>query len=107
MATSAMWNEYYAVRRHTTQHLFGAIARGRLPDFLRREWASMPENDISDVAFDRFLINGKEGALYEARPGETVRLRIVNAGASTYFHLGFAGGPMRIVAADGVDVEPI
>jgi len=41
------------------------------------------------------------------KPGETVRLRIINGSATTYFHLEFAGGPMRIISADGHDVEPV
>jgi len=36
-----------------------------------------------------------------------VRLRIINAGSSSYFYVQFAGGPMTLVAADGQDVEPI
>jgi hypothetical protein len=36
-----------------------------------------------------------------------VRLRIINASASTYFYLQFAGGDMKIVSADGVDVKPV
>ena len=100
-------NEWYAIERGTNQHLFGAIRSGRLLDFLRREWASMPDNDISDVAYDRFLANGRGDLRLAAEPGETVKLRIVNAGAASYFYLQFAGGPMTVVAADGQDVEPV
>jgi FtsP/CotA-like multicopper oxidase with cupredoxin domain len=99
-------NDYYSIRRGTNQHVWGAIRRGRLTDFLRREWRSMPDNEISDVAYDRFLINGRPESWIPANPGDRIRLRLVNAGASTYFYVQFAGGPMTVVAADGLDVEP-
>ena len=67
----------------------------------------MPPMDISDVAYDAFLINGRPTATIPARPGERLRVRIVNAAASTYFYLGIGKGPLRIVAADGVDVVPL
>jgi FtsP/CotA-like multicopper oxidase with cupredoxin domain len=66
----------------------------------------MPDNEISDVAYDRFLINGRPESWIPANPGDRIRLRLVNAGASTYFYVQFAGGPMTVVAADGLDVEP-
>ena len=100
-------NEWYAIERNTNQSVWGALRRGRIVDFLRREWQSMPENEISDVAYDAFLINGKRDHRIPAEPGETIRLRIVNAGAASYFYVQFAGGPMTIVAADGLDVEPV
>ncbi len=99
-------NEYFSIRRGTNQHLWGAVQRGRLMSFLQREWQSMPDNEISDVAYDRFLINGRPDGSIAAEPGQRIRLRLVNAGASTYFYVQFAGGPMTVVAADGVDVEP-
>lgn len=46
-------------------------------------------------------------SILHAEPNETVRLRIIDASATTYFHLEFAGGPMYIIAADGIDVEPV
>jgi FtsP/CotA-like multicopper oxidase with cupredoxin domain len=67
----------------------------------------MPPMDIADVAYDRFLANGNRRSALGGRTGRTVRLRIINGSATTYFHLEFAGGPMTIIAADGMDVEPV
>jgi FtsP/CotA-like multicopper oxidase with cupredoxin domain len=67
----------------------------------------MPPMDIADVAYDRFLANGKSETSLLAQPGETVRLRIIDGSATTYFHVEFAGGPMQIIGADGLDVEPV
>ena len=35
-----------------------------------------------------------------------MRLRIINAASASYFYVQFAGGPMTVVAADGMAVEP-
>ena len=79
-------NEWYAIERNTNQSLWGALRRNRLGDFLRREWESMPDNEISDIAYDRFLINGNTAPEFVAKPGETVRLRIINAASASYFY---------------------
>lgn len=64
--------------------------------------------DVSDVFYDRFLINCKNvGQLAGFKGGDKVRLRISNGGASTYFWLKWSGGKMTVVANDGNDVEPI
>ena len=67
----------------------------------------MPAMDVSDVFYNKFLLNGQEQAYFkDAKPGEVVRLRIINGGTSSYFQLQYAGGPMQVVAADGNDVVP-
>lgn len=100
-------SEWYALKKGSAQSIFGAASLGRLGDYFARELQRMPAMDIADVAYDRFLVNGKPETMLPAAPGETVRLRIIDGSSTTYFHLEFAGGPMTIVAADGQDVEPI
>lgn len=100
-------NDYYSLKKGSMQSLIGAVKADALPEALKRSWMRMPPMDISDVAYDKFLVNGQPSAILKARPGETVRLRIINASASTYFYLQFAGGSMRVIAADGMDVEPV
>lgn len=99
-------SEWYTVEKGSGQSILGAARLGMLGSYFQRELQRMPPMDISDVAYDRFLANGKAEANLAARSGETVRLRIINGSATTYFHLEFAGGPMVIVATDGQDVEP-
>ena len=61
--------------------------------------------DLSDVGYDAFLINGKQSLHNtDIKPGERVRLRIINASASSYFHVEFSGGDMTLIEADGVAV---
>lgn len=100
-------SEWYAIEKGAGQSILGAARIGMLGSYFRRELQRMPAMDIADVAYDNFLANGKSELLLAADPGETVRLRIVDGSSTTYFHLEFAGGPMTIVAADGLDVEPV
>ena len=99
-------SEYFSVEKGTAQSLWGALRAGELGSVFRRSLKRMPPMDISDVAYDAFLVNGAPTTSIDAEPGERLRLRIVNAAASTYFYLGIAGRPFRVVAADGVDVDP-
>jgi len=53
-------------------------------------------------------MNGNEVNYFnDATPGEVVRLRIINGSASSYFTLQYAGGDMRIVSSDGINVQPL
>jgi CopA family copper-resistance protein len=100
-------SEWYALQKGSGQSIMGAARAGMLGDYFKRELQRMPAMDIADVAYDRFLANGRPESILEAAPGETVRLRIIDGSATTFFHLEFSGGPMTVVAADGIDVEPV
>jgi FtsP/CotA-like multicopper oxidase with cupredoxin domain len=100
-------NDYYSLKKGSMQSMLGAVKVKALQDVMKRSWMRMPPMDISDIAYDRFLVNGKPSATLDARTGQTVLLRIINASASTYFYLQFAGGDMKVVSADGVDVQPV
>ena len=107
MRTLMRGSDWYAIRKGTVQSIVGAIQAGNLTDYVKREKARLPPMDVSDVAYDAFLVNGKRRVDLKAKPGEVVRLRVINAAASTYFYLHAATGPLTIVAADGNDVQPI
>jgi FtsP/CotA-like multicopper oxidase with cupredoxin domain len=100
-------SEWYAIRKKSGQSILGAVRLGMLGDYFMRELQRMPAMDISDVAYDLFLANGRTEIDLPADPGEVVRLRVIDGSSTTNFHLEFAGGPMTIVAADGPAVEPI
>ena len=100
--------DWFAIRKGTTQSYAEAIKAGHLKTKLTNEWKRMLAMDVSDVYYDRFLINGKnESKLDSFKAGDKVRLRISNGGASTYFWLSYAGGKITVVASDGNDVEPV
>jgi CopA family copper-resistance protein len=72
----------------------------------------MDPSDISDVteAAYTLLINGHsfgENWTGLFRPGERVRLRIINAAAQTTFNFRIPGLPMTLVATDGINMRPV
>lgn len=100
-------SEWFALQKGSSQSILGAARLGMLGEYFSRELQRMPAMDIADVAYDRFLVNGQNSLSLESEPGETIRLRIIDGSATTYFHLQFSGGPMQIIAADGIDVQPV
>lgn len=99
-------SDWYAFRKGAMQSVLGAAKAGSLADFWDRERSRMPAMDVSDVAYDAFLANGKRSIDLKGKPGERVRLRFINAGAATYFYLQSATGPVTLVGSDGKDVKP-
>ncbi|MDF0733677.1 copper resistance system multicopper oxidase [Pseudomonas entomophila] len=80
----------------------------------RMAWARMrmSPTDLADIsaATYTYLLNGQppDGnftCLF--RPGETVRLRLVNASAMTYFDFRIPGLKLTVIAADGLPVVPV
>lgn len=101
-------SDWFAIKKGTTQSYAEAIKQGHFKTKLTNEWKRMLAMDVSDVYYDQFLINGQnESQLTQFKAGDKVRLRISNAGASSYFWLTYAGGKMTVVANDGNDVEPV
>ncbi|WNM17984.1 multicopper oxidase family protein [Flavobacterium capsici] len=100
--------DWFAIKKGTTQSYAEAIRAGHFKTKLTNEWKRMLAMDVSDVYYDKFLINGQnESQLSQFKAGDKVRLRISNGGASSYFWLKYAGGKMTVVANDGNDVEPV
>jgi FtsP/CotA-like multicopper oxidase with cupredoxin domain len=101
-------NDWSAIKKGTVQSYSEAIKAGHFKTKLGNEWKRMLAMDVSDVYYDKFLINGKnESQLSQFNAGDKVRLRISNGGASSYFWLNYAGGKITVVANDGNDVEPV
>ena len=100
-------SEFFGVRKKTAQSVLGAAKTGKLGEYFEREAMRMPAMDLADIAYDAFLVNGKPEENLSAESGETVRLRVIDGSASTFFHLSYADGPMTIVGADGQPVEPV
>ena len=101
-------SDWGAIKKGTTQSYLEAIKTGHFRTKVTNEWKRMMAMDVSDVYYDKFLINGKnESQLSQFKGGDKVRLRISNGGASSYFWLNYAGGKMTVVANDGNDVVPV
>jgi CopA family copper-resistance protein len=100
--------DWFAIKKGTTQSYSESIRQGHFKTKIKNEWKRMAAMDVSDIYYEKFLINGKdEQQLSQFRGGDKVRLRISNGGASTYFWLTYAGGKITVVANDGNDVEPV
>lgn len=100
--------DWFAIQKGTTQSYGEAIAQGHFKTKIINEWKRMNAMDVSDVYYNKFLINGKsESHFTQFKKGEKVRLRISNGGASTNFWLNYGGGKITVVANDGNDVEPV
>lgn len=100
--------DFFSIKKNSVQSYGEAIKAGHFGDKIKQEWMRMPAMDISDVHYDAFLMNGKpEFDLSSFKAGDVVKLRIINASSSSYFWIQFAGGKMKVVAADGQDVKPV
>ncbi len=80
----------------------------------RIQWAKMrmDPTDVSDVtgAAYKFLINGhgpQDNWTGLFKPGERVRLRVINTAAQTVFDVRIPGLKLTVVAADGQAVRPV
>jgi CopA family copper-resistance protein len=107
MRTLKRGSEWFALEKGGAQSVLGAARANSLGAYFFRELQRMPPMDIADVAFNYFLANGEVETEIPARPGETVRLRIIDGSSSTNFHLEYAGGPMTVITADGQPVESV
>ena len=107
---------YYNYQERTVADFFADVRRGGWVDTIesRSMWAEMrmSSRDIADVTGSTYtyLLNGHSpeenwSALFKR--GETVRLRVVNGSAMSYFDLRIPGLKMTVVAADGQPVQPV
>ena len=100
--------DYYLYKKNSVRSIVGAAKAGGLKTYLKNEWDRMGGMDLSDVGYDAFLINGKrDSQILVAHPGERIRLRIINAGSSSYFNVSLGQEAMKVIAADGQDIEPV
>ncbi|WP_034892152.1 multicopper oxidase domain-containing protein [Gillisia sp. Hel_I_29] len=100
--------EWYNIKKGTATPLNQVIKRGALGaqlDFWRQR---MEGADIADIYYPAFLINGEEKIEYpDFKPGEKVRMRIIDGSASTSFWMTFGGETPTLVSADGKDIVPL
>jgi len=68
-----------------------------------------PFGDAGDVAYPHYLINGRVPTapdVLRGKPGQRVRLRIINAGSDTLFTVALGGHRLTITHTDGYAVQP-
>ena len=65
--------------------------------------------DGGDVAYPYYLVNGRISTAprtFNAKPGDRIRLRIINAASDTFFTVALGGHEMTVTHADGYAVRP-
>lgn len=65
--------------------------------------------DAGDVTYPHVIANGRIAdapRAFATKPGQRVRLRLINAASDTAFRVGVPGVPMRITHTDGYPVKP-
>ena len=115
-ATLKRNSDYYNFAKPTLGRFLRDVRREELDAALaeRRMWNRMRMNptDLGDVSAHTYtyLLNGTPPAgnwtgLF--KPGERVRLRIINGSSMSYFDLRIPGLKLTVVSSDGQDVEPV
>ena len=109
-------SDYFNYRRRTVGDFIADARQKGLSSTVSDRWMwgqmRMNASDLLDVSGHTYtyLMNGVTPAgnwtgLF--RPGEKVRLRIINGSSMTFFDIRIPGLSMTVVAADGQDIEPV
>ena len=115
-ATLKRQSDYYNFSKRTAADFFADVRqRGFAATAAdRRMWGGMrmDPTDLADVGGHAYtyLLNGRAPAgnwtgLF--KPGERVRLRIINGSSMSFFDVRIPGLKMTVVATDGQDVEAV
>ena len=111
-----MQSDYYNFNQPTAVDFFRDVSEKGFKAALekRKMWNQMRMNptDLADISAYTYtyLTNGATPASNWTgifKPGEKVRLRLINGSAMTFFDVRIPGLKMTVVQADGQDVEPV
>ena len=105
--------DYYQYSRRTVGDFFDDVKTHgwRQAWDIAKMWGKMRmmPTDIADVTNYTFLMNGKapdENWTEIFTPGESVRLRFINASGMSIYDVRIPGLKLKVVSADGQNVEP-
>ena len=109
-------SEYFNFGQRTAVDFIGSVRSQGLKSALgeRRMWNQMRMNptDLADVsgATYTYLMNSSTPAgnwtgLF--KPGERVRLRVINGSSMSFFDVRVPGLKLQVIAADGQDIAPV
>lgn len=110
---------YYNDRRQTLPDLYADLKAARSPQEREAIWNErvawarmrMDPTDATDGGSQwQFLVHGQRiednwTALF--KPGERIRLRLINASAMNFFDVSIPGLDLTVVQADGQNVRPV
>lgn len=80
-----------------------------IKDYKSMQQMRMSLYDLSDVAYDAYLLNGRtqcEPWIAPVQIGDIVRLRFIGAAGSTIYHVKIPGTKMQMVHVQGNDIQP-
>ncbi|MFG2980223.1 multicopper oxidase family protein [Streptomyces sp. NPDC048258] len=83
-------------------------ATGGSPHLLVGADSDILGREAGDVAHPYYLVNGRaadDPSVFTARPGDRIRLRIINAGGDTAFRIALGGHELTVTHTDGFPVE--
>lgn len=114
--TLKLQSEYFNYGQRTAGDFLRSVHKEgwqhALDDRLMWDEMRMNPTDLADVSGHTYtyLVNGVTPAgnwtgLF--RPGERVRLRLINGSSMSYFDVRIPGLSLDVVAADGQDVDPV
>ncbi|PZS03624.1 MAG: copper oxidase [Pseudonocardiales bacterium] len=66
--------------------------------------------DAGDVRYPHYLVNGRvptAPTTLNAKPGQRIRLRLINASADTAYRVALGGHQVTVTHTDGYPVEPV
>ncbi|WER44970.1 copper resistance system multicopper oxidase [Cupriavidus sp. WKF15] len=107
---------YYNYNQPTVVDFFRDVSNDGLKAALdkRRMWNQMrmSPTDLADLsgATLTYLANGLTPAgnwTGQFRPGEKVRLRLINGAGNTFFDVRIPGLKLKVVQVDGINIEPV
>ncbi|MET7647331.1 multicopper oxidase family protein [Streptomyces sp. NPDC005426] len=81
---------------------------GGPPRMLRGATSELLGGNAGNVDYPYYLVNGRtaeDPSVYTARPGDRIRLRIINAGGDTAFRVALGGHRMTVTHTDGFPVR--
>lgn len=87
----------------------GTVSSGMNHDMGGMDHGMSPLGDAGDVTYPHYLVNGRVPAAprtLTAKPGQKVRLRVVNASSDTIFKLALQGHRLTVTHTDGFPVTP-
>ncbi|MGQ4420423.1 multicopper oxidase family protein, partial [Streptomyces sp. SAS_269] len=89
-------------------HASHSRAAGGPSRVLHHARSPMLHGDAGSIDYPLYLVNGRTAghpSVFRCRPGDRVRLRIINAGSETAFRVALDGHPMTITHTDGYPVR--
>jgi multicopper oxidase len=87
----------------------GMPAMGTVPGVGRVGRSSLLGGDAGDVSYPYYVVNGRipqAPSSFRVKPGQRVRIRLINSGSDTAFRVALAGHRLTVTHTDGFPVAP-